>query len=56
LTFGNILNWGLFGYECKWGLGEFCRNGFGRSVNFVEEFVLEEEKHLFDKRFEKRFY
>jgi hypothetical protein len=54
--FGNILNWGLFGYDCKWGAGEFCQTGSGMSVNFVQEFVLKEEKHLFDKRFEKHLY
>lgn len=54
--FGHILNWGIFGYECKWGPGEFCCNGYGFSKNFVDCFVLDEEKYLFDKRFWKRRY
>ncbi|MFM0562257.1 hypothetical protein [Paraburkholderia sediminicola] len=53
---GHVLNWGVFGYECKWGPGEFCCDGMGFSRHFVDYFVLDEEKYDFDKRFWKRRY
>ncbi|WP_153139309.1 hypothetical protein [Paraburkholderia agricolaris] len=47
---GHALNWGLFGYSCSKGIGEFCRNDLGFDLNFVDAFVLEEDRHLFKKR------
>lgn len=46
---GHVLNWGLFDYKCKFGVGEFAADGYGFGVNFLDTFVLEEDRHIFEK-------
>lgn len=50
---GHILNWGVFGYDCKEGAGEFCCDGAGFGRTFVDYYVLDEDKYSFD---EKRYW
>lgn len=44
---GRVLNWGLFDYSCKPGLGEFTSGDFGHNNGFVGTFVLTEDKERF---------
>jgi hypothetical protein len=41
------LNWGIFDYGCKAGLGEFTAAGRGHNCGFVSTFVLNDDKEQF---------
>lgn len=44
---GRVLNWGIFDYGCKAGLGEFTAAGRGHNCGFVSTFVLNDDKEQF---------
>jgi uncharacterized protein YegP (UPF0339 family) len=46
---GHLLNWGTFDYECRHGVGEFAANEIGFGVNFLDTFVLTEDRRRVQK-------
>ena len=48
-AYGHVLNWGLFDYSCEAGVGDFAANGFGYNEGFVNTFVIEDDKPMFQR-------
>ena len=49
---GHLIDWGLFSYDCQYGIGEFCldRFGCGGPSSFAHLFVLREDRKKFIAR------
>ena len=46
-AYGHVVNWRVFDYGRKAGLGEFTANGWGHNDGFVNTFVINDDKPKF---------